>query len=281
VKQILIIEDNKTNRELMVYLLNTFGYSTCEAGNGRLGFEMAKKMSPQLIICDIQVPELDGYGVIRELRQDETLRGIPVVAVTASAMVGDRDRILAAGFDGYMPKPITAETFISELEKFLPADQRATARDAAATAASARRRKIRVKSAAEESRGTLVVVDDVPENLEFARSTLQPSGYAVFTTNNVGSAMALMREKKPDALLCDLHMHPFDGLDLLDRIRSDSDLRRIPGGILSSTSTDPASGAHCVERGAAHFIRRPIEPEMLLAELDKMLTKPAVSTREG
>ena len=103
-ERILVIEDNKTNRELMVYLLNAFGYPTAEADNGRVGLEMARQTRPRLIVCDIQIPELDGYGVIRELRLDQGLGGIPVVAVTALAMVGDRERILAAGFDGYVAK---------------------------------------------------------------------------------------------------------------------------------------------------------------------------------
>ena len=273
-KQILVIEDNKTNRELMVYLLNAFGYSTCEADNGRRGLEMAKERPPQLIVCDIQIPELDGYGLIRELKQDKILQGIPVVAVTALAMVGDRDRILAAGFDGYVPKPIAPETFVSELEKFLPAAKRAIARDLPVPPSTRTRKTARGQPASEQSRGILVVVDDVPENLEFARSTLQPSGYAVFTANNVEIALSLMREKKPDALLCDLHMQPHSGLDLLDRVKSDSDLRGVPIVIISSTSTGAYDESACLERGAAQFIRRPIEPEMLLEEIDKIVSRP-------
>ena len=276
-EHILVIEDNKTNRELMVYLLNTFGYSTCEAENGRVGIEMARQRLPRLVVCDIQVPELDGYGVIRELKLDEHLRDIPVVAVTALAMVGDRDRILAAGFDGYVAKPISPETFVSELEKFLPAETRVVTRDAAMPAAASASKAASRKSSTAGGRGTLVVVDDIPENLEFACSTLQPSGYAVFTATNVEHAIALMREKKPDVVLSDLNMEPQSGLDLLDRIKSDRSLRRVPVVIISSTATEMEDELKCLERGATHFIRRPIEPEMLLKEVEKILSKSAVS----
>jgi two-component system, cell cycle response regulator len=268
--QILVIEDNKTNRELMVYLLNAFGYSTCEAENGRRGLEMVRERLPRLVICDVQVPELDGYGIIRELKLDETLRRIPVVAVTALAMVGDRDRILAAGFDGYVAKPIAPETFVDELEKFLPVEKR-VARDTIATPALNLPAATPDKPSPRKSRGTVLVVDDIPENLEFARSTLEPSGYTVFTADNVESALELLRKKKPDVLLCDLHMQPQDGFDLLDRTKTDPDLRRVPVAIISSTSTEVSDALECLERGAAHFIRRPIEPEMLLAEIDKMM----------
>jgi two-component system cell cycle response regulator len=276
-QQVLVIEDNKTNRELMVYLLNAFGYSTYEAENGRTGVDMVRKGHPQLVVCDIQVPELDGYGVIRELKMDETLREIPVVAVTALAMVGDRDRILAAGFDGYIPKPIAPETFVAELEKYLPGGKRALNRDAVitpeSTATAAASPGARDKSSTTQSRGTVVAVDDVPENLEFVRSTLQPSGYAVFTADNVESAVALTREKKPDVLLCDLHMQPHSGFDLLDRAKADPALKRIPVIIISSTATSSYEEAECLEHGAADFVRRPIEPEALLAEIDKMVRR--------
>jgi two-component system cell cycle response regulator len=275
-EQILVIEDNKTNRELMIYLLNAFGYSTCEAENGRRGLEMVRERLPRLVVCDIQVPELDGYSIIRELRLDEKLRGIPVVAVTALAMVGDRDRILAAGFDGYLAKPIAPESFVDELEKFLPAEKRVP-RNAIATPALNLPAAIPDKSSPRKSRGRVLVVDDVPENLEFARSTLQPFGYAVFTADNVDHAMELLRTKKPDVLLCDLHMQPHNGFDLLDRTKTDPDLRRVPVVIISSTSTEAADALQCLERGAAHFITRPIEPEALLAEIDKMITKPSAS----
>jgi CheY-like chemotaxis protein len=85
------------------------------------------------------LPKLDGYGVVRQLKADEALRKIPIVAVTALAMVGDRDRILAAGFDGYVGKPIAAETFVQEIEKFLPTGLREDRQDATQVGRGARK----------------------------------------------------------------------------------------------------------------------------------------------
>ena len=117
--RILIIEDNPTNMELMVYLLTAFGYTPLRASDGAAGVEAAREARPDLIICDIHLPKLDGYGVVNTLKQEPTLRHIPVLAVTALAMMGDRERLLAAGFDGYIGKPIEPDTFVAELESFL------------------------------------------------------------------------------------------------------------------------------------------------------------------
>lgn len=118
--RILLIEDNPDSMDLMAYLLEAYGHVTLAARDGEAGVEIARRELPDLIICDIQLPKLDGYGVIRELRRRTDLRNIPVVAVTAFAMAGDCDALLAAGFDGYFSKPIEPESFVGQLERFLP-----------------------------------------------------------------------------------------------------------------------------------------------------------------
>lgn len=118
--RILIIEDNPTNMELMVYLLRAFGYHPLLAHNGEEGVEVARREVPDLIICDVHLPKLDGYGVVAQLKQDPDLKDIPALAVTALAMVGDREKLLAAGFDGYIGKPIEPDTFVTQIESFLP-----------------------------------------------------------------------------------------------------------------------------------------------------------------
>jgi CheY-like chemotaxis protein len=117
---ILIIEDNPTNMLLMAYLLNAFGHTVFESVSGEDGLATAKRELPELILSDLQMPGMDGYEVARQLKLDPRLNTVPLVAVTAYAMVGDRDKVLAAGFDGYIPKPINPETFVGEVEAFLP-----------------------------------------------------------------------------------------------------------------------------------------------------------------
>jgi two-component system, cell cycle response regulator DivK len=123
--RILIIEDNKANLELAEYLLKASGYATLAARDGEEGVRAARKERPDLIICDLQMPIMDGYEVVRELKKDPQLRSIPVLAVTALSMPGDRNNVLSAGFDGYLSKPVDPETFARTVEDFLPAGLRA------------------------------------------------------------------------------------------------------------------------------------------------------------
>lgn len=117
--RILIIEDNPENMQLMMYLLTAFGHTVLETTLGEKGLRLAKEESPDLILCDLHMPGMDGYEVAKRLKLDPQLAAIPLVAVTAYAMVGDREKVLAAGFNGYISKPINPELFVSEIEIFL------------------------------------------------------------------------------------------------------------------------------------------------------------------
>lgn len=118
--RILLIEDNEQNRYLVTFLLERHGYEVISAVSGSLGLELAAKESPDLILLDIQLPGMDGYSVARALKIDPRLRPIPIVAVTSYAMVGDREKALEAGAEGYIEKPINPDTFVAEVARFLP-----------------------------------------------------------------------------------------------------------------------------------------------------------------
>jgi CheY-like chemotaxis protein len=117
--RILVIEDNSANLELMTYLLKAFGHATAAARDGVDGINQALATVPDLILCDIALPKLDGYGVVKRLKAEPALQKVPMIAVTASAMTGDRAKVMAHGFDGYISKPITPETFVADVEAFL------------------------------------------------------------------------------------------------------------------------------------------------------------------
>lgn len=118
-KRILVIEDNPVNLELMTDLLEAFGFIVLAARDGALGIALVRQEKLDLIICDVQMPGMDGYEVAAYLKRDPMLRRIPLVAVTALAMVGDREKVLAAGFDGYIDKPISPELFKKQVEGFI------------------------------------------------------------------------------------------------------------------------------------------------------------------
>jgi CheY-like chemotaxis protein len=124
--RILVIEDNLANLDLVRYLLEFRGHEVLDAGDGECGVIVARKKLPDLVICDLQIPRLDGYGVIAQLRAAPETAGLVVVALTAFSMPRDRDKVLNAGFDGYFSKPLDAETFIGRVEAYLAPELRTT-----------------------------------------------------------------------------------------------------------------------------------------------------------
>ncbi len=116
---IMVIEDNEQNMYLCTFILKSHQHDVIQARSGREGIEMTKANLPDLIILDIQLPEMDGYAVAREMKKDPAICKIPIVAVTSYAMTGDRERALAAGCEGYIEKPINPETFMQEITQHL------------------------------------------------------------------------------------------------------------------------------------------------------------------
>lgn len=118
-KSILLIEDNEQNSYLTTFLLETHGFEVVPAADGTIGIDIAQKILPDLILLDIQLPLMDDYAVAKALREIESLQPIPIIAVTSYAMVGDREKCLAAGCSGYIEKPINPETFATEVSTYL------------------------------------------------------------------------------------------------------------------------------------------------------------------
>ncbi len=118
-KTILIVEDNDLNMKLFNDLLQAHGYETLQTMDGRDVLKLARDHSPDLIIMDIQLPEISGLEVTKMLKADDELKDIPVIAVTAFAMKGDEEKIREGGCEGYIAKPISVPTFLDTVAKFL------------------------------------------------------------------------------------------------------------------------------------------------------------------
>jgi CheY-like chemotaxis protein len=117
--KILVAEDNPVNRELVRELLEIRGYIVFEACNGQEALHMIAEALPDLLLLDLGMPVLDGFGVIRKIRENPSWANLPVLAVTAYAMHGDRDKIISSGFDGYLSKPINSALLLKELAHLL------------------------------------------------------------------------------------------------------------------------------------------------------------------
>lgn len=124
--RILVVDDNASNLELMLYLLRAFGHDPQGAADGAIGLDAVRSCAFDLVLSDVLMPHMDGLEFLRQVRADPQLAACKVVAVTASAMVGDRENLMKAGFDGYIAKPIDPEKFVGQVESYLAPGLRST-----------------------------------------------------------------------------------------------------------------------------------------------------------
>ncbi|HTJ96412.1 MAG TPA: response regulator [Rhodocyclaceae bacterium] len=263
VARVLIVEDNAANLELMSYLLEAFGYKTTHARNGREALEIMARDLPDLVLCDIQMPEVDGFEVVRQAKSSEAMRKIVMVAVTAFAMVGDREKMLAAGFDGYISKPIQPEQFIPQIEAYLPVEQRSKVFRSEETQVGTEPLPFHGK--------VILIVDNMQTHLDLACSIFEYGGYTVLTARNPERALELCKDTTPCLIMSDVCMPQSNGYDLITAVKSDPKLKDVPFIFLTSTAQTEAERRKGLELGAVKYIFRPIEPDDLLAEVEACL----------
>ena len=265
--RILIIEDNQASLQLMQYVLTAFGYVTDTARNGREGLEKARLAPPDLIICDLEMPEMNGYEFALQKNSRAEFKEIPLIAVTAYAMVGDREKVLAAGFEGYVSKPISPETFVKQIESFFSERKRASGVPTTSAIADAPARPAQPKY------GAILLVDDSAINRDLICSTLEPAGYTVTAFETVPEALAHAVRDSFDLIISDLHIPVTNGIEFLQVVKSDCKLRSIP--FLLCTASYSGGTTSDIEALAcelnAEFVNRPIEARLLLSKVDSIL----------
>lgn len=270
---ILVVEDNPINLELMTYLLQAHGHRTLSAPDGRAGLALARQQPPDLVICDLQMPVLDGHGMAAALRSDPVLQTVPRIAVTAAAMVGDREQALASGFQAHVPKPIDPQTFVPLIERFLqPSESRAAQPDAGESQGGT---LLPDDARAPRDGLVLLMVDDQPRHLEYKRDLLEPAGYTVLTADSAEAAWPQLCQAPVDLVLSDVMMPGMGGFALLRQVRAEPRLQGLPFLFLTSTACDSVSRQRGLALGANAYLMRPIESLALLAEIRAALPAPA------
>lgn len=253
----------------MVYLLTAFGHEVLEAHDGSEGIERARREKPDLILLDIHMPQMDGYEAARHLGKMPECYGVPIVAVTALAMVGDREKIMSSGFNGYIAKPIDPESFAAQVQSHLgtapPPRQ--------PVAVPLQRADAPVSTAATKKLALVLFVDNMQTNIDLVRSVLEPSGYEVCAALSAREGIDLAQQTKPDLIVSDVHMPHQDGYEFLRMVQAVPGLSEIPFVFLSSSVWSIREQQQALIRGADKFIPRPIEPGVLLAELEEVLQK--------
>lgn len=236
-RRILVVDDNAANLALVLYLFKAFGYEADGFQNAHAALQALDQHSYDAAVVDMLVPEIDGFEFARRVRAQHRLQRLPLIAVTALAMVGDRERILAAGFDGYIAKPIDPERFVQQVEQFFaPAP-------------------------------LILVVDDVTVNRQVIRGALAPFGYRIAEASGARDAIAHLEKEKPSLILCDVHMPAGGGFELVEHVKGNAALRDIPFIFISSTAWQTHDKRRGLELGAQKFILRPIDPQQLLDEV--------------
>jgi two-component system, cell cycle response regulator len=215
----------------------------------------------------VQLPGMDGYQTLKALRAIPDLEGVPVVAVTAFAMVGDRDRALAAGFDHYMTKPIDPETFTGEIDTCLPAQLHGSLPQPPAAEPSSIPERVAPRHSTRH-RADILILDDSHINQALLRSMLEPHGYDVRTAFTVEEAIAAAEDTPPDLMLSDVHVGRQRGTDLLSRVRSIPSLTDVPFAFITATTDWQDS---LLSDTSIRIIHRPIDPAALLDEVRNLL----------
>ncbi len=244
--RILIVEDNVHGLELMRYLLHSFGHTVTARANAIEALEDVRTTPFDLILSDVLMPGMDGFGFAQAVRAEPAAAGTKVVAVTALAMVGDRERIIQGGFDGYIAKPIEPERFAEEVEGF-------------------------IVQQADAGAPVVLAVDDNEVNLGVIDATLRPVGYRVITAQSAREAIDVMHHEVPNIILSDIHMSDADGFALIEHVKRDATLSSIPFIFISSTAWHTSDRKRGMELGAEKFILRPIDPQRLISEIASSL----------
>ncbi len=252
---ILIIEDDDLNLKLVESLLELGRYRVLKAMDAETGISLMREHSPDLVLMDIRLPGMDGLQATRLIKQDPELRDIPVIALTAQAMVGDEADALRAGCSGYFSKPIDTRSFLATLQSFI----------------GERKKKSEASKRIQfDRKARILVVDDDPLNVKLLTAKLESAEYDTIEAYSGQEGLDKAVTESPDLLLLDVMMPNMDGFEVTRRLKSDPITSHIP--IILVTALDEKEGkARGLEAGADDFLNKPIKNIELQARVRSLV----------
>jgi two-component system cell cycle response regulator len=227
--RILIVEDDLATRELMARLLRQAGHAVTGADDGAAGLRLALEQRPDLVLCGLRPPSMDGEAVARALRADPGCAHVPLLAVGRLAQAGERERVLAAGFDGYVCKPIEPASFVAEVEAFLP---------------------LPAAAGAVPAQPILLVVDDDAFMRDVLVDALEGEPWRILSAASAAEALALLERHPVDVILSDQCMPGMQGTELMARVSREHarTVRLILSGVSELEPIERARAAGLVDR---------------------------------
>jgi diguanylate cyclase (GGDEF)-like protein/PAS domain S-box-containing protein len=247
---ILIIEDDFANVAMMSALLREAGHTVRAVDNGADGLAYTARELPDLILCDLQLPGQDGYAVAAALRANPALKHVPILAVLPLVQLGaHHERLMGAGFDGYLGKPVMPEHFVNQVLAFLPAQP------------------VPVVPAP----ATILIVDDHVLNREFLRTLLGYGGYRLLEAGNGVEALAAVHRESPDLVISDILMPNMDGREFVVRLSSDEATANIPVIFYTATYREREANKIAFDCGVRWVLAKPSPPELILRTVHEAL----------
>ncbi|HSD71804.1 MAG TPA: response regulator [Thermoanaerobaculia bacterium] len=259
--KILVVEDSPDIRVLVRMLLEAGGHEVLTAADGRAGIEAAREARPDLVLMDLSLPIVSGWEAARAIKDDPATSSIPVVAVTAHAMHGDRERALAAGCDGFIAKPIDEETFEPLVRSFFraPAEEPSPAGDSAATTPQ--------RTSSFEP-GRILVVDDHEEVAALIKQNLESEGHEVVVARTPDGASGMGNDDRPfDLAIVDVMLGAESGYDLAADLVARSP-EYLPVLLVTAGEIDREKG---YSAGADDFIAKPLDATELVARARSLI----------
>jgi PAS domain S-box-containing protein len=275
---ILIVDDNPANLKVARFALESEGYHVRTAADSEETLKILQEFRPQLILMDIQLPGMDGLELTRRLKADPLMRQIVIVAVTAYAMKGDRERALGAGCDGYIAKPVDPIQLPFQIAEYLghPTVPQVVATMEALPATAEVPHASTNTSASGSFTTVVLVVEDNPSTRKMFRVTLESAGYAVVEAPDCRTALDIVERCRPDLIVQDLILPDMDGLELARGLREKLGDAPVPiicvSGFLSRLDE-----ARALKGGFAQVLVKPVDPFQLLDIVKLHLAVPSTT----
>lgn len=267
---ILIIEDNHMNLEMACELLERPGHSIIKAETAIEGIKLAKTKSPDLVLMDLSLPEMDGLTATKILKQDPLTRNIPIVAFTAFVMKSDKEKALGAGCEGFISKPIDVMTFAKTVEGFIKIAEPVLANTAAIvpepTAIPYAVPAHKSYTHSHNKWHKILIIDDNPMNAELLKEILEQIGQSSVIAYNGKQALEIIQKEKFDMILLDIMMPEMSGFEIIEHLKANPRTSDVPVTFISALNEteDIVKG---LDLGSHGYITKPYNIDEVKARI--------------